>query len=336
MIIDKDTIKILLIILIVGLGIGYAYINSDLNINGTAQINSANWDVHWANLQVSDGSVSGSNVVVAPTISDPTTVNYSIVLPTPGSFFEITVDAVNAGSVDAMLDTLGFKINGVSVLESPVPDYIECNATYFDYTPLELDQELKANTSEKYRVWIRYKDDIDASQLPSTDQAINMEFTITYRQATDAAIPIRTYLYRAIQNEVPLYGNPGTSIYTSAQDLLNSTSKTIFLRHRVQEHEIVESSVGFTYNNSIYYLHGGATNYADISPYYEENKALLLSLFGSSNCEEIEGSKRTFYSCFNENYSASKNGYVVVRDGDNWECHIYEDGTSACADENTM
>ena len=30
-----------MVILIVGLGLGYAYINSDLNINGTAQVNSA-------------------------------------------------------------------------------------------------------------------------------------------------------------------------------------------------------------------------------------------------------------------------------------------------------
>ena len=52
MVIDKDNIKILLVLLIVGLGLGYAYINSDLNINGTAQVNSANWDVHWANVQV--------------------------------------------------------------------------------------------------------------------------------------------------------------------------------------------------------------------------------------------------------------------------------------------
>ena len=46
MVIDKDNIKILLFILVLVLGIGCAYINSDLNINGTAQINSSNWDVH--------------------------------------------------------------------------------------------------------------------------------------------------------------------------------------------------------------------------------------------------------------------------------------------------
>ena len=91
MVIDKDNIKVFLILLILCLGIGYAYINSDLNINGTAQVNSANWDVHWANVQVKTGSVSADS----PTISNQTTVNYSVVLNTPGDYYEFTVDAVN-------------------------------------------------------------------------------------------------------------------------------------------------------------------------------------------------------------------------------------------------
>ena len=48
--IDKDNIKGVLVVLLLIIGLGYAYINSDLNINGTAQVNSANWDVHWANI----------------------------------------------------------------------------------------------------------------------------------------------------------------------------------------------------------------------------------------------------------------------------------------------
>ena len=70
--IDKDNIKIILILLVVCLSLGYAYINSDLNINGTAQVKHANWDIHWANIQVTNGSVSAST----PTISNQTTVTY--------------------------------------------------------------------------------------------------------------------------------------------------------------------------------------------------------------------------------------------------------------------
>ena len=121
---NKDNIKILLIILVLGLGIGYAYINSDLKINGTAQVKSANWDVHWANIAITNGSVNASS----PTISNQTTVNYSVVLNAPGDYYEFTVDAVNAGSIDAMIDTITSKLNGATI--TTLPAYLNYTVTY--------------------------------------------------------------------------------------------------------------------------------------------------------------------------------------------------------------
>ena len=184
MIIDKDNIKILLIILILGLGIGYAYINSDLNINGTAQVNSASWDVHWANVQVSTGSVSASS----PTISNQTTVNYSVVLNLPGDYYEFTVDAVNGGAIDAMVDTMEFKLNGTTMLNPP--EYLNYTVTYSDGVPLQPNHQLLHNTTEKYKVRIEYRTDIELNQIPATNQALSLQFTVTYRQATDAAIAV--------------------------------------------------------------------------------------------------------------------------------------------------
>ena len=123
--IDKDNIKIILIILVVSLGIGYAYINSDLNINGTAQVNSANWSVYWNNDQVESGSVKAST----PTIdSNETTVSYSVTLTQPGDYYEFTVDAVNGGSIDAMIDTIDSKLNGATI--TTLPDYLDYTFTY--------------------------------------------------------------------------------------------------------------------------------------------------------------------------------------------------------------
>ena len=188
MIIDKDNIKILLVLLIIGLGIGYAYINSDLNINGTAQVNSANWDVHWANIQVDSGSVSGTNVVTAPTISNSTTVNYSIILDKPGDYYEFTVDAVNAGTIDAMIDTIDSKLNGATI--TTLPDYLKYTVTYSDDGALQPNHQLLHNTTETYKVRIEYRTDIELNQLPATNQTLSLQFTVTYRQATDDAVPI--------------------------------------------------------------------------------------------------------------------------------------------------
>ncbi len=186
--IDKDNIKIFLILLIIGLGIGYAYINSDLNINGTAQVNHANWDVHWANIQVTNGSVSGTNVVTAPSISNSTTASYSIILNTPGDYYEFTVDAVNGGSIDAMIDTIDSKLNGATI--TTLPDYLKYTVTYSDGVALEPNHQLLHNTIEKYKVRIEYNADIELNQIPATNQTLELQFTVTYRQATDDAIAV--------------------------------------------------------------------------------------------------------------------------------------------------
>ena len=184
MIIDKDNIKILLIILVLGLGIGYAYINSDLNINGTAQVNSANWDVHWSNIAVTNGSVSASS----PTISNQTTVNYSVVLNLPGDYYEFTVDAVNGGSIDAMIDTIDSKLNGATI--TTLPDYLKYTVTYSDGVALEPNHQLLHNTTETYKVRIEYRTDIELNQIPATNQTLSLQFTVTYRQATDEAVAV--------------------------------------------------------------------------------------------------------------------------------------------------
>ena len=208
MIIDKDNIKILLFILILGLGIGYAYINSDLNINGTAQVNSANWDVHWANIQVTNGSVSGTNVVTAPTISNSTTVNYSVILNTPGDYYEFTVDAVNGGSIDAMIDTIDSKLNGATI--TTLPDYLKYTVTYSDGVALEPNHQLLHNTTEKYKVRIEYNTDINANQIPASNQTLSLQFTVTYRQANDDA--------NAVPHPVSFADDSWSTIVTAVQN----------------------------------------------------------------------------------------------------------------------
>ena len=180
--IDKDNIKIVLILLVVCLSLGYAYINSDLNINGTAQVKHANWDVHWANIQVKTGSVSAST----PTISNQTTVTYSITLTNPGDYYEFTVDAVNGGQIDAMIDTISSKLNGTEI--TSLPDYLSYTVTYSDGGELQPNHQLLHNTTETYKVKVKYKNNIEVNQLPTTNQALNLQFTVTYRQANENAV----------------------------------------------------------------------------------------------------------------------------------------------------
>ena len=355
----KDNIQLILLILVIALGIGYAYINSDLNINGTAQVNSANWDVHWANVQVTNGSVSGSNVVTQPTISNSTTVNYSIILSKPGDYYEFTVDAVNAGSIDAMIDTINSKLNGVTI--TTLPAYLNYTVTYSDGTALEPNHELLANTTETYKLRLEYRTDIELNQLPATNQTLNLEFTVTYRQATTDSEPVNhgttvytisstsSYIGQAIPNDL--------TQYSSAADAMAAFSNNPFyLKHIIRNGVIDESYVEFVVTSTMaqantgmtagtYDLRGfvtydenaSSTNYCKseyytggycINPYYENNKATLLSAFGSSNCDsEYNGGSYKYLSCSVSGLvaAANSNGSIDVNNGE-YAGRVYHTG----------
>ena len=184
----KKRTKYLLLLLILFISVGYAILQSNLTITGTTSIQDSKWDIHWNNVVITEGSVSTSNADKATIDNTKTTVNYNIVLDKPGDFYEFTVDAVNEGTIDGMIDTISSKLNNEEI--TTLPAYLNYNITYSDGTPLQKNQELKANSSETYKVRIEYKRDIEASQLPETTQTLNLSFSVTYKQATDDATEV--------------------------------------------------------------------------------------------------------------------------------------------------
>ena len=152
--------KLLLLLTVLFISIGYAILQTNLNITGTANMNNPTWDIHWENVSVTNGSVTGANITTPATIDGTkTTVSYSIKLPEPGDFYEFTVDAVNAGTIDGMIDAISSKLNGTEI--TTLPEYLNYSVTYSDGIEVLENQELKANTSEKYKVRVEFKKDID-------------------------------------------------------------------------------------------------------------------------------------------------------------------------------
>ncbi len=182
----RDIIVIVVIFALLCISIGYAALSSNLTINGASQIKDAVWDIHWENIHIKDGSVTA---ISAPTIeSNKTTVSYEVHFDTPGQFFEFSVDAVNAGTIDGMINTINSTLNGNPI--STLPNYFDYAVTYFDGIPIEVKQPLDAGTTETYRVRIEYKKDIQASDLPSTDQDLVLSFTVTYVQKDSSSVAI--------------------------------------------------------------------------------------------------------------------------------------------------
>ena len=73
--------------LVMCLTIGYAALSTNLNINGLGSINSASWDIHFENIHITDGSVTGENVTKDATIDSDTSISYNIRLRMPGDFY---------------------------------------------------------------------------------------------------------------------------------------------------------------------------------------------------------------------------------------------------------
>ncbi|MBR2997756.1 MAG: hypothetical protein IKF37_01600, partial [Bacilli bacterium] len=172
----------ILIIMILVISIGYAVLSTNLNIVGSSQINAPTWDIHFENVSVASGSVTAST----PTIdTNKTTVNYSVTLSIPGDYYEFTVDAVNAGTIDGMVSIVSNKLNGTEI--TTLPSYLEYKVTYEDGVDIAPNHLLEAGTSEKYKVHVGYKKDISVSDIPSTAQTLNLTFSVTYVQSDSNA-----------------------------------------------------------------------------------------------------------------------------------------------------
>ena len=175
---------ILLVLLLLLVTIGYAYLSTTLSINGTSKIQDASWDIHFENVKVTTGSVSAP----APVIDTAkTTVTYNVTLSKPGDFYEFTIDAKNAGTIDAMIDTVTSTLNNSTV--TTLPSYLNYSVTYLDGSEILYKHELKQKDSVTYKVRVEFKKDITASDLPTTEQNLSLSFNVTYIQADETAIP---------------------------------------------------------------------------------------------------------------------------------------------------
>ena len=181
---NKTQVYLLLIFsLALLIGVGYAALSVTLNINGQTTINKASWDIHMEDINVTSGSVTATT---APTLDTAkTTVNFSVKLTNPGDFYEFTVKEVNKGTIDAMVSTI--SKTGLTTTQAKYLDY---TVTYDSGLELAQNQILKSGNSEYLRVKVAFKKDVTASDLPTTDSTLNLNFSLAYQQAESNAVAI--------------------------------------------------------------------------------------------------------------------------------------------------
>ena len=289
------------ILLVVFIGIGYAFLQTTLNISGTTKVSKNTWEIYWDNIQVKNGSVTGTQVTTVPTLSvNNTKVTFEVNLKQPGEYYEFTVDAVNNGTLDAMIEDIDFDVDNGGTL----PAYLDYSVTYEDDVPLVEKQILKAKETnenvETYKVRVEFKKNITSTDLPDDENGETVVCTldVSYVQADSTAIARKTDVYSVDNTMFTLNsGIPnGADTYNTSALAKSEVDAPIFLRHTLVGNNVKLISVGFEANNVDYYLKAGER-------FYEFNKKILDEVFDECD-EKEEPGLGIVYGCSNESMFA--------------------------------
>ena len=336
---NKKTLYGIIFILICLVGIAYAALVSNISITGTAKMKANTFDVHFENITVSNGSVeidttSGdSAATIEPT--NRTRIDYSVTLEKPGDFYEFTVKVVNAGTIDAMIDTVTSKMNNVEI-NNNLPKFLEYNVTYIDGIEIEPNHELNASQVETYKVKVAYRTDINPSDLPTTPSTLNFNFSVNYIQKNSSSLTRSNYVFTTSKTSQYIGQQFNTSSSPDPKTALNTFAHGVFIRHKVENNTITESYLGFEAVEKIFYLRGGAGDEGKNAsrPIYTANKDELDKIFGSINCTEYTiNSGFDYYQCSNDIMTALVRSSGTVRAwNDNFHCFVFNSGYSNCDD----
>ena len=324
-----DRVIFILIIVLLLMGVGYAYLTTSLNINGTADVVGANWSVHFDNIRGIDGDFE-----IDPEIGvSGTDISYEANLEWPGVYAKFNVDIVNDGSVDAMIGSINSTINNQPI--STLPDYLFYSVTYPDGEEVGNNYLLEAGKSLTYTVLIKYRDDIEPSQLPTNNYAHNIHINIDFLQAS-GDVPSWKFngiVYSYDVRNVPVNGTlddiNGWSL--EAPELLNDYYDPGYLKFNIVNHNISSTHI---------MIYWGDDTFKEIIPGIENRESnieLFRNHFGASYCYNDYSTAigRMAFMCDIDPNNPYNPIYIVSDDGSVGyyscgKCMAFADGSSTC------
>lgn len=172
----NTTFVLFLVVLLVLITIGYASLATVLNINGNTTIGKFEWNIHFQNVQIVDNNctvVSNAQIVDA----EQTKVEYTIKLDELRERYEFTVDVVNTGTLDGILESA--VLGG---LTTDARRYLNYTVTYADGSAITNGAELKHGEKVTLRVIVEFKDDLTKDDLPSAEETFTLTYEMKYIQ----------------------------------------------------------------------------------------------------------------------------------------------------------
>ena len=169
----------LILVCVFTLTIAYAALSAVLTISGNARVSAADWDIYLANPKVTNGSAT----TIVPSIKTSSTVEFSTTLSMPGDFYEFTIDVVNGGSIDAMIE----NVVKTPELTADQAKFLKYEITYQNGESITNKQLLAKETSMPIKVRIEYRKDLVASDLPTGQVVLDLALTLEYTQSDGTA-----------------------------------------------------------------------------------------------------------------------------------------------------
>ena len=183
---NKSLYVILIVLVIFGVSVGYAAMNRMLIITGNSEVKQNTWDLHFENIQVRNGSVEADSLPVIDATTK-STVNFNVMLNLPGDFYEFTVDVVNKGTIDAMIES----ITKTPELTAEQQKYLNYIIEYQNGEQIASKQLVEKSSFVRIMVRVEYRSDITENDLPTTSQNLNLGFILNYVQADDTGTNVR-------------------------------------------------------------------------------------------------------------------------------------------------
>ena len=177
---DRKTLSLVLCLVLVcvfTLTVAYSALSAVLTIQGNARVSAADWDIYLNNPRVTNGSAT-TNV---PEIKTSSTLEFSTTLNMPGDFYEFTVDVVNGGDIDAMIE----NVVKTPELTTEQAKFLKYEVSYQNGESINTKQLVAKESFVRLKVRVEFRKDITASDLPTASETLNLAFTVNYVQSDE-------------------------------------------------------------------------------------------------------------------------------------------------------
>lgn len=243
---DRKTLSLVLCLVLVcvfTLTIAYSALSAVLIIKGNAKIASSNWNIYLNNPKVTSGSATTD----IPTLQSKNTLKFNTTLNMPGDFYEFTVDVVNDGTIDAMIE----NVVKTPELTAEQTKFLKYEITYQNGESISEKQILNKYTTTPIKVRIEYRKDVVASDLPVEQVVLDLSLTLEYIQSdgngssvlNDGVEITGEVIYVSTPDElIDAFNNMTQNTIISLENNLDMTGKTL----------TPINNVGFTLNGNNY------------------------------------------------------------------------------------